>query len=93
MTDLASAYFERAEANNRMTDYAAAVELLNRALKASPDDPVMLFNRAVVEERMHLYDLAIQDWQRYLRVDSGSGWTVEAKKRLADVERAKERKQ
>src|SRR6266478_9250479 len=33
MTDLASAYFERAEANNRMTDYAAAVELLNRALK------------------------------------------------------------
>ena len=93
MTDLASACFERAEANNRMTDYAAAVELLNRALKASPDDPVTLFNRAVVEERMHLYDQAIQDWQHYLRVDSGSAWTVEAKKRLADVERAKERKQ
>jgi len=42
---------------------------------------------------MHLYDQAIQDWQHYLRVDSGSAWTVEAKKRLADVERAKERKQ
>jgi tetratricopeptide (TPR) repeat protein len=69
-----------------MADYAAAVELLNRALKASPDDPVALFNRAVVNERMHLYDQAIQDWQRYLRVDSGSAWTSEAKKRLADLQ-------
>jgi tetratricopeptide (TPR) repeat protein len=91
MIDLASAYFERAEANNRMTDYAAAVELLNRVIKASPDDPVALFNRAVVEERMHCYDQAIQDWQRYLRVDSGSAWTAEARKRLADVEQSKNR--
>jgi tetratricopeptide (TPR) repeat protein len=93
MIDLASAYFERGEANTRMTDYAAAVELLNGVLKTSPDDPVALFNRAVVYERMHLYDQAIQDWQRYLRVDPGSAWTVEAKKRLADVEQSKKRTQ
>jgi tetratricopeptide (TPR) repeat protein len=86
MIDLASAHFEQAETSNHMADYAAAVELLNRALKASPDDPVALFNRAVVNERMHLYDQAIQDWQRYLRVDSGSAWTSEAKKRLADLQ-------
>jgi hypothetical protein len=35
---------------------------------------------------MHLYGRAIEDWQRYLRVDSGSSWTAEARKRLADVQ-------
>jgi tetratricopeptide (TPR) repeat protein len=92
MIDLASAYFERAEVNNRTADYDAAAKLLSRVLNATPDDPVALFNRAVVYERMHLHDQAILDWQRYLRVDSGSAWTSEAKKRLADVEQAKARK-
>ena len=89
MTDLASAYFERAEANHDAAGYGAAADLLSRALKAAPDDPVALFNRAIVYERMHLYDRAIEDWQRYLRVDSGSSWTPEARKRLADVEQSK----
>jgi len=89
MTDLASAYFERAEANRRESDYGAAADLLSRALKAAPDDPVALFNRAIVYERMHLYEQSVQDWRRYLRVDSGSSWTPEAGKRLADVEHRK----
>ena len=89
MTDLASSYFERAEASHNEAGYPAAADLLTRALKASPDDPLALFNRAIVYERMHLYDRAIEDWQRYLRVDSGSSWVPEARKRLADVERRK----
>jgi Tetratricopeptide repeat len=89
MADLASAYFERAEANHNAAGYGAAADLLSRALKAAPDDPVALFNRAIIYERMHLYDQSIQDWQRYLRVDSGSSWAPEARKRLADVERRK----
>ena len=86
MIDLASAYFERAEVTNRMTDYEAARKLLSTALQKSPIDAVALFNRAIVCERMHLYNQAIQDWQRYLRVDSASAWTSEAKKRLADLQ-------
>ena len=89
MTDLASAHFERAEANHNAAGYGAAADLLSRALKAAPDDPVALFNRAIVYERMRLYDQSIEDWQRYLRADSGSSWTPEARKRLADVEQAK----
>jgi tetratricopeptide (TPR) repeat protein len=89
MTDLASAYFERVEANHQATGYGAAAEFLSRALRASRDDPVALFNRAIVYERMRLYDQAIEDWQRYLRVDPDGSWTSEATKRAADVEQSK----
>lgn len=50
--DLASAYFERAEAADRATDYRMSTELLAQALKARPDNPMMLFNYAIVLERM-----------------------------------------
>ena len=83
MTDLASAYFERGEANESMADYTAALELEIRALKIMPDDPVALFNRAIVYERLHLYNQAIEDWRHYLRVDHNSTWLLEARQRLA----------
>src|SRR5258708_2944064 len=88
LTDLASAYFESAEANQRrQSDYSTSLQLLDKALKSRPDDPIALFNRAIVSERMGLRERAIEDWRHYLRVDSGSGWSSEARQRLADVER------
>lgn len=89
MTDLASAYFQRAEAEHRESDYAAAAALLDKALRAKPDDAVALFNRAILHDRMGAYDQAIADWQRYLRVDPAGSWTSEAKTRLADSEKSK----
>ncbi len=89
LTDLASAFFERAEARNSQPDYNLAIESLNRALNIKPDDPVALFNRAVAQERLHHYDPAIEDWRHYLRVDRTSAWVQEARQRLAEVERAR----
>ncbi len=87
MRDLASAYFESAEANqHRASDYAAAIDLLDKALQAAPDDPVALFNRAIVYERMNLHTRAIEDWKHYLRVDPNGGWASEARERLAKAE-------
>jgi regulator of sirC expression with transglutaminase-like and TPR domain len=80
-----------AEANNSQTDYHVTVDLLTQVLKISPDDPVALFNRAIVYERLHLYREAIEDWRHYLRVDSNSTWNREARQRLADVEQALDR--
>src|SRR5262249_9016494 len=51
LTDLASAYFERAEAEHRGGQYAAALALLDKALDAQPNDPVTLFNRAILHDR------------------------------------------
>jgi CHAT domain-containing protein len=87
--DLAAAYFERAEAADRAIDYGTTIELLAKALKARPDDPVMLFNYAVVLEKMFVYQQAIETWRHYLRVDSKSDWAAEARKRLAELEQKK----
>jgi len=82
LTDMASAYFERAESADRPIDYGNAIEALGKALTKSPDDPVALFNRALACERMFLYTQAIDDWEHYLRVDSQGAWADDARKRL-----------
>ena len=89
ITDLASAYFERAEANESQADYATAADLLGRVLASAPDDLIALFNRAIIYDRMHLHDQAIADWLHYLRVDTTSGWISEARERLTRVEQSK----
>jgi len=86
LTDLASAYFQRAEAQDRAIDYGTCIDLLGQALAKNSDDPVALFNRALTEERLFLYNQAIKDWEQYLRVDPGSEWAQEAKQRLADLQ-------
>lgn len=85
LTDLASAYFERAEAANRPVDYGNALECLGKALGKAPDDPVALFNRAVTAEKLFLYTQAIDDWEHYLRVESTGEWADDARRHLAGV--------
>ncbi|MFZ0684913.1 MAG: CHAT domain-containing protein [Terriglobales bacterium] len=88
LTDLATAYFQRALEKDRKDDFGTAYEYLSQALKQSPDDPVALFNRAIVSEHQFLYHQALDDWDHYLRVDPGSKWAEDARKR-ADILRAK----
>jgi CHAT domain-containing protein/cytochrome c-type biogenesis protein CcmH/NrfG len=79
MTDLATAYFQRAQQEDHKDDLGAAYEYLSQALRLRPDDPVALFNRALVAERQFLYQQALDDWEHYLRVDPGSPWAEEAR--------------
>jgi CHAT domain-containing protein/cytochrome c-type biogenesis protein CcmH/NrfG len=83
LIDLASAYFQRAEATDRSIDYGAAIEYLGKALSVRPDDPVALFNRAIAYERMSLVHQAIADWEHFLKIDSTGPWASEARQRLA----------
>jgi CHAT domain-containing protein/tetratricopeptide (TPR) repeat protein len=86
LTDLASAYFERAEFADRAIDYGNAIESLGKVLANSPDDPVALFNRALVSERMFLYTQAVDDLEHYLRIDRKGAWADDARKRLAALQ-------
>jgi CHAT domain-containing protein/tetratricopeptide (TPR) repeat protein len=86
LTDLGAAYFQRGEATDRAADYGSAVNSLGTALAKSPDDPVALFNRAIVSERTFLYTQAVDDWKHYLRVETNSDWASEARTRLAALE-------
>ena len=91
LTDLATAYFLRAQQEDRKDDFGAAYEYLSQALKLQPDDPVALFNRAIVSEHLFLYQQALDDWDHYLRVDPNSQWANEARDKANAVrERLKE---
>ena len=86
LMDLASGYFERAEATGRSQDYGASYELLSRTLQRRSEDPVALFNRAIVGERLNLFQQAVDDWERYLKMDTRrSPWTAEAREHLAAI--------
>ncbi len=86
MVDLASAHYQRGFANkDREVDYGMAIDYLGRALAITPDDPVALFNRALSEEKLHLYTPAIEDWNHYLRIDPSGSWAEEARRHLEAV--------
>jgi tetratricopeptide (TPR) repeat protein len=85
LTDLATAYFQRAEQDDKKEDLGAAYEYLSQALKLRPEDPVALFNRALVAEHQFLYHQALDDWDHYLRIDPASQWAEEARNHASTV--------
>jgi len=95
MLDLATAHFQRAQATSDSNDYRQAVELLGKVLAAEPNNAVALFNRAVLYQEMSppLYDLALDDWNRYLNLDREGSWHHEAQRRKADLEHLKKKPQ
>ena len=89
--DYASAYFERAEARSTPHDYTMAIELLSKALRSEPKNPVALFNRAIVYSKLKDFDPAIADLKEYLRLDRSGAWADEARSRLADLSASRSR--
>jgi CHAT domain-containing protein len=99
LNDLGSAYYQRAASKDApddkdpakhqesALDYGRAYEFLSRSLAAAPDDPVVLFNRALAAEGALLYGQAESDWNHYLRIESDPAWQSEARTRLNRVER------
>ena len=93
-TDLATAYFARAEATGQAIDYGRAIDNLGKVLASSPGDSLALFNRAIAEERLFLYDEAAADWEHFLTVEPDPEWRDEGRHRLDDLHRKmEERKQ
>jgi len=84
-TDMASAYFQRAERADRASDYGKAIELLSKVLSKNPDDPIARFNRALINEKMFLYRQALEDWEHYLKLDSKGEWANEANQHVNNL--------
>lgn len=59
-----------------------AAERSARALQLDPAYVPAAFNWALALERLSNTEEAIEAWQRYLRLDSDSGWAAEATQRL-----------
>ena len=85
LIDLATAYSQRALQENKPTDFGIAYEHLSHALRLSPDDPIALFNRALLAERLQLFHQAIDDWEHCQRVDPDPQWIEAARIRAQDL--------
>ena len=92
LIDMATAYAQRAETTGNSEDFGRAIELLGQVLEASPNNAVALFNRAVISQRALLFTQAIEDWQAYLRIDPTGKWADEARSRMEEVKREKEKR-
>ena len=91
LADLGAAYYMRAKSSGTTTDYFKAVETLSASLKLNPNDPVALFNLALVKEKACLVNEAKSEWEQYLRVDPHGPWAVEARSHLTRVQHICER--
>jgi len=87
LCDLATAYAQRGDVESRPLDYGQAIEYLGQAISRKPDDAVLLFNRAVVEERLNLFEEAAKDWEHYLLIDPKGAWANEARQHLEAIRR------
>jgi tetratricopeptide (TPR) repeat protein len=86
LLDDASAYFERGQATGSENDRSMALELLRHADELAPDDPVVLFNEALVLEDQGQLMSAVETWNRYLRFERDPRWQAEGQRRLKVLE-------
>lgn len=83
------ALYEEAEVSKDSSGYFEAVELLGKALQKKPDDPVLLFNQAIACEKIYSYECAQKDWDRFLTIETDSGWSAEARNHLDHLKEKK----
>lgn len=69
-----------------LSDYARALEHLNRALAINPSLVDAVFNRALLYQRMNLPRQAAAEWRHYLQLDPNSPWAEEATRKLKLLE-------
>lgn len=86
LVDDASAYFERGTCSGSESDRATALDYLRRADELAPDDPVVLFNEALVMEDRGQVINAIETWNRFLRFEHDSHWLAEGRSHLNSLE-------
>jgi len=86
LVDDASAYFERGSSTGSENDRATALENLRRADELAPDNPLVLFNEAVVMEDRGQAMNAVETWNRYLKFEQDPRWLAEGRARLEALE-------
>ncbi|MBP6821143.1 MAG: tetratricopeptide repeat protein, partial [Acidobacteria bacterium] len=93
--DLGAALLEKSKLEKRsnqpgdsLQHMAASLESIEQALKLQPNYPAAVFNRALCLQEMYLPRQAIEEWKKYLQLDGKSPWADEARRRLAELEKA-----
>ena len=79
------------ELGQGMEELGRSLDNLNRALRLDNTLLEALFNRALAQQSQKLYQQAEQDWLEYLKRDSTSPWSDEARRNLKLLEERKAR--
>jgi CHAT domain-containing protein/cytochrome c-type biogenesis protein CcmH/NrfG len=88
MSDLAIAYALAGDVENQYTGYGKAIDLLQGSLRKNPNQPLALFNLALIYERMSNLTDAVDTWSRFLQTKPPARWKQEAERRLASLQKA-----
>lgn len=90
LIDQAFAHFIRGERSSQndhgQADIGRAFDLIDAAKKADPNNLVVLYNDALLLQRLALFNEAEAAWKEYLTRDSSSGWAGEARRHLQEVQ-------
>ncbi|HET7372786.1 MAG TPA: tetratricopeptide repeat protein, partial [Gemmatimonadaceae bacterium] len=82
LNDLAVAYLELGQHDQRLESMLHALDAVERALELDSTLTAALFNRALILERLYMVASAQQAWSRYLAVEQDNGWRKEANEHL-----------
>jgi CHAT domain-containing protein len=78
LNDLAVAYLAVGERTQQLTPMLHALDAIERAVLADSLDRSILFNRALILQRLYLLSSAERAWARYLAVERDPDWRAEA---------------
>ncbi|HEX7705379.1 MAG TPA: hypothetical protein VF701_02875, partial [Thermoanaerobaculia bacterium] len=81
-SDLAAAHYVAALRTDSPEKLSDALSAVDEALRLEPGLREALFNRALILQRLHLRDAALEAWRRYLEVDDRSEWAGEARRNM-----------
>jgi tetratricopeptide (TPR) repeat protein len=81
---LAIAHAQQGDATDDTTSRRKALELLNKVIsQKTPPDPVTLFNRALVYQRLNIPERANADWEELLRTEPKGAWADQARTKFS----------
>jgi tetratricopeptide (TPR) repeat protein len=84
----AQAWFNLAHVQDALKDRHSAMKYLRRAIAANPTYADAHYNLADIAERLGDREAAAAAWDDYLRLDSSSEWSAEARRRLKALRKA-----
>ena len=88
LSALAMSLFESGEASGNTEAFGKAAQTFSRVLQRDEKNQVARFNRAIVYEKLQMFQEAVADWEQFLRIEKQGGWAEEARQHLeADLKK------
>lgn len=85
LNDLAVAYLEVGERDQELVPMLRALDAIERAAARDSTHPAVLFNQALILQRLYLVDSAERAWRQYLALERDPDWRVEAEAYAGEI--------